>query len=551
MKYTIECSFGEIIDKITILEIKLKKSCDELQKRNILKEYDSLKNHLEGKNEDFNKLYKQLTIINNKLWILEDIVREKSGKKEFDLKYIECAENIHITNDERYQVKKKLNELYDSDIIEYKLYSQKKETTLNVDNKQISQKTPISIEDNNLFMKSMSLVENGNYVDSNIILKKLCKKYFNSNDKNELIGKIFFSYNITAIKNGTENIYASKMKGIIENYSEYFSSIIDIMHATRLYGIHLLDEKKYLSCEKYIIYMQPCIYEEANIIPENMSYFKPNDKNKNILVYMSGGIGDKVMHSRFIKLICELEIKNNNTILFLVDPCLYWIFSQIYKDIPNCIVYNFGGKNLIPKYDYHMNIMMCFSYLKITYKDIFIDYFLENVLSNTAFSLQNIIVKGKKNIIINWCGNKNNQNEKYCRGMSLNDLIPLLKNKDINWISVQKDASNEEKMLLKKYGVKDIGSIIDKDGEAFKDTLFLLKHIDLVISTDTSLVHVSGTANINTWCLLTVGCDWRWTLNESNTNWYPNMKLFRQLKIGDWTNVVNDIKNELKLMQRA
>ena len=55
------------------------------------------------------KLFNELSQINNKLWILEDLIRDKSSKKEFDQKYIEYAESLHKTNDERYIVKRKIN----------------------------------------------------------------------------------------------------------------------------------------------------------------------------------------------------------------------------------------------------------------------------------------------------------------------------------------------------------------------------------------------------------------------------------------------------------
>jgi hypothetical protein len=93
MKYTIECSFGEIIDKITILEIKQKKSTNVEQTENITKELHHLRKYCLHENDVFLKLYTDLSKTNQRLWILEDVIREKSRKKEFDKTYIQQMES--------------------------------------------------------------------------------------------------------------------------------------------------------------------------------------------------------------------------------------------------------------------------------------------------------------------------------------------------------------------------------------------------------------------------------------------------------------------------
>ena len=105
-KFKIECSFGEIVDKYTILKIKLQKATDKNKINNIKKEFDILSKYINNDDELFDKLLN----INKKLWILEDTIRLKSHKKEFDKIYINCAESIHITNDERARIKGLIND---------------------------------------------------------------------------------------------------------------------------------------------------------------------------------------------------------------------------------------------------------------------------------------------------------------------------------------------------------------------------------------------------------------------------------------------------------
>ena len=70
----------------------------------------------------FNTYFNDLYLTNKKLWNLEDNIRNKSKKKEYDELFIQYAEQIHITNDIRYSIKKELNKLYSSDIKEEKIY---------------------------------------------------------------------------------------------------------------------------------------------------------------------------------------------------------------------------------------------------------------------------------------------------------------------------------------------------------------------------------------------------------------------------------------------
>ena len=116
--------------------------------------------------------------------------------------------------------------------------------------------------------------------------------------------------------------------------------------------------------------------------------------------------------------------------------------------------------------------------------------------------------------------------------MNLNYAIPLFEQKNINWIVITKDVTQEEKKLLNKYNVKYLGNIIDNN-KTFYDSISIIRNVKGVISTDTSLVHLSANLDVPTYVLLTLGCEWRWTHNKS-TKWYPKLKLFRQKKFGEW-----------------
>ena len=113
---------------------------------------------------------------------------------------------------------------------------------------------------------------------------------------------------------------------------------------------------------------------------------------------------------------------------------------------------------------------------------------------------------------------------------------------------IHKNITTHEYNLLKKYNVNYIGNIIDKQN-AFYDTISIIKHsknIKGVITTDTSLPHLSLSLDICTYVLLTVGCEWRWVSQNKITNWYPKAILLRQKKIGNWENPIQTLINIIK-----
>ncbi len=115
-------SIGELIDKITILEIK-QIYMTGIKLKNINKEMKLLKNILQDKNLEINiDFIKNLKKINKKLWEIEDNIRIKESKQEFDEEFIKLARSVYIENDKRASIKKEINQKYNSDLVEEKSY---------------------------------------------------------------------------------------------------------------------------------------------------------------------------------------------------------------------------------------------------------------------------------------------------------------------------------------------------------------------------------------------------------------------------------------------
>jgi hypothetical protein len=123
---TAPISFGELVDKITILELKKHYIKDEKKQESINHElkllillYEKEKSINEEEIEDYKF---NLSLLNHSLWIIEDDIRNKERKQEFDKEFIRFARSVYLKNDERAALKRKLNKIVNSDIIEEKSY---------------------------------------------------------------------------------------------------------------------------------------------------------------------------------------------------------------------------------------------------------------------------------------------------------------------------------------------------------------------------------------------------------------------------------------------
>ena len=119
----IEISIGELADKITILEIKSERIKDKVKLKNIKKELSTLRKYLiQTKISEKSEKFIELKKVNEELWEIEDKIRIKEQKREFDDEFIQLARSVYFKNDIRFEIKKKINLLTSSDFIEEKEY---------------------------------------------------------------------------------------------------------------------------------------------------------------------------------------------------------------------------------------------------------------------------------------------------------------------------------------------------------------------------------------------------------------------------------------------
>jgi hypothetical protein len=132
----------------------------------------------------------------------------------------------------------------------------------------------------------------------------------------------------------------------------------------------------------------------------------------------------------------------------------------------------------------------------------------------------------------------------HIRSIPLKHFAPLGKVPSVTLISLQTMVGVEQIEAFAQTTPLRVLEDLDKDG-AFVDRAAILSHLDLLVTSDTSLAHLAGAMGRPVWILLSTGSDWRWLMDRTDSPWYPSMRLFRQKQLGDWPAVMQDVVGEL------
>lgn len=143
-----------------------------------------------------------------------------------------------------------------------------------------------------------------------------------------------------------------------------------------------------------------------------------------------------------------------------------------------------------------------------------------------------------KKIGFAYAGSPTNVNDRY-RSIPLKMFINAMPNREeIQWFSIQK-GDRETELEDKSLGISI--HALGPDLNDFSDTAAVIQNLDLLISVDTSVVHLAGALGKPVWVLLPANPDWRWMLERKDSPWYPTMRLFRQTRLGEWGEPLEDV----------
>lgn len=153
---------------------------------------------------------------------------------------------------------------------------------------------------------------------------------------------------------------------------------------------------------------------------------------------------------------------------------------------------------------------------------------------------------GGLRIGINWQGNPAFPKDGF-RSVPLRYFEPLAKIPGVRLISLQKGAGREQLEIHRAtLPVLDLGLSMDEIHGPFVDTAAILRCLDLVITSDTSLAHLAGALGVETWLAVPSVPEWRWLLGRRDSPWYPTLRLFRQDRPGQWADVFLRMGAELR-----
>jgi hypothetical protein len=145
-----------------------------------------------------------------------------------------------------------------------------------------------------------------------------------------------------------------------------------------------------------------------------------------------------------------------------------------------------------------------------------------------------------------WRGNPKHKNDHH-RSAKLDVLLPLLENRDIRYVTLQKGLSEAEVSILARH--PNVVAL-DKELTTFDDTAAVIAALDLVISVDTAPAHLSGALGKPIWVLLPFNPEWRWMLDRADSPWYPTARIFRQSEVGNWDGVIASLQAALSAAKK-
>ena len=365
---------------------------------------------------------------------------------------------------------------------------------------------------NNIYFinKAELLFFSKKYEEAKNILKELCKKY--KNDIGSHISLSLIYSNLGEFKNSYKLI--EEAYKLSPNHNT-----LGLIHST-----NLLKQGNFK--EGWKLYDRS-LQIKNNYYP-NIPFWKGEDlTNKKILVCEDQGIGDSIQFSR---LLFSLSKICNSIRIEVRDSAL----SLFQKNILNLKVFK-KGSNLNSDCDYKISFVFLNSFF----------YENKNKKEEEFFKINEEIISKWRNIInsknlkvgLTWSGNIYGVNQPY-RSIELKKLDKIL-SLDCEFICLQNDIWKSDKNYLNDSKINNLGD------NNFLEIAAIIKNLDLVISVDTSILHLSSSLEKLTWGLFSFDQEWRWWMYNKPA-FYKNLIEYKQIQFNNWNNVLDDIYRDLK-----
>jgi tetratricopeptide (TPR) repeat protein len=248
---------------------------------------------------------------------------------------------------------------------------------------------------------------------------------------------------------------------------------------------------------------------------------------KRILLHSEQGFGDTIQFCRFAKLVADLGAR----VTLEVQPELKSLLAPL-KGLERII----ASGEARPVYDVHCPLGSLPLALKTGPEEFGRDPYLSVPASSVEAWERRLEGVRRPRIGLAWAGNPAFRSD-HNRSIGLARLLRVVNAIDAQFVCVQKNVGEDDKSLLRASNILEYESHIGD----FVDTGALMHCLDLIISSDTSVVHLAGALGRKVWILLHYDAEWRWLADRADSPWYPSARLFRQRAPGDWDSVVDQV----------
>ena len=282
------------------------------------------------------------------------------------------------------------------------------------------------------------------------------------------------------------------------------------------------------------------IFEDKNfkniLDKKNLIWNGQNIENKRILIIAEDGLGNTLQFSRYLETLSQLNCK----IIFKCQEELHHLFEDL-AFIEELI----SLENDYDDYDYWAPLQ---NLIYLLTPDLNSNCPYPTVLKindNKLMEWETLIaVNDNVKVGLNWQGSKANPRVA-SNSITLDRFKNIVNNKSATFVSLQKgSAVNEIEEFNLGESIINYDLLMDTGSKKFLDTAAIIKYLDLVITTDTSIAHLAGTLGTQTWLLLPKVSDWRWLNSNDETVWYDNFRIYRQKIQGDWSEVFSRVEKD-------
>jgi len=262
-------------------------------------------------------------------------------------------------------------------------------------------------------------------------------------------------------------------------------------------------------------------------------------EGKTILLYSDEGLGDSIQFARYVPMVAERGAR----VVLYVQEAVRSLLSGI-SGVAECV----SKSAALPAFDLYCPT----SSLPLAFKTT-----LETIPGRTAYLPpppddrvrvweNRLGSHDRLRVGLVWSGNPKHGNDRE-RSIPLRLMTGLL-NVDATFVSLQKDVRPDDKAtLLERTDLVDLTAHLAD----FVETAALISCLDLVITVDTSVAHLSGALGRPTWIMLPYAPDYRWLLDRDDSPWYPTVRLFRQTESQEYGSVLDRVRGELAEMTNA